>query len=326
MLESTSEEGWQEWEEVDHFAESGPDDRHFVIDAVNGEIALGPAVREADGSVRQFGAVPSKGTELRVRSYTVGGGRGGNVSRGTIRVLESSLPGVTRVENRYPALGGVDGESLDDAKNRGPILLRTRSRAVTTEDYEVITREAAPEVARVRAVPAGNGGVEPGAVKVLIVPAAPTDRGRINFEDLVPSTETFEKIKDRLDETRLVGTRILVEPPLYRGVTVVARLRARPRASASRIREDALDALHGYLNPITGGPDGTGWPFGRPVQAGEVYAVLQRIKGVDLVEDVKVFGANPVTGERGSQTQRLELEPDSLVFSYEHQVRVEDAH
>jgi predicted phage baseplate assembly protein len=326
VLESTSDEGWQEWHEVDHFAESGDDQRHFILDAVHGEIVLGPAVREADGSVRQFGWVPPKGGELRMRTYTVGGGRGGNVARGTIRVLESSLPGITSVENRYPALGGVDGEDLENAKNRGPIMLRTRSRAVTTEDYEFITRQAAPEVARVRAVPAGNNGVEPGAVKVLIMPSAPSERGRINFEDLVPGTDTFERIKDRLDETRLVGTRILVEPPLYRGVTVVARLRARPRSSATRIRDDALDALHGYLNPITGGPEGTGWPFGRPVQAGEVYAVLQRIKGVDLVEDVKVFGANPVTGERGSQTQRLELEPDSLVFSYEHQVRVEEAH
>jgi hypothetical protein len=31
----------------------------------------------------------------------------------------------------------------------------------------------------------------------------------------------------------------------------------------------------------------------------------------------------PLTGERGAATQRLELDPNALVFSYEHQVLVE---
>ena len=50
--------------------------------------------------------------------------------------------------------------------------------------------------------------------------------------------------------------------------------------------------------------------------------MLQRIPGVDVVEDVRLFGANPVTGERGEATTRLELAANSLVFSYAHQVRV----
>ena len=33
--------------------------------------------------------------------------------------------------------------------------------------------------------------------------------------------------------------------------------------------------------------------------------------------------ADPVSGQRGPATQRLDLEPHALVFSYEHQVRVE---
>jgi hypothetical protein len=55
-----------------------------------------------------------------------------------------------------------------------------------------------------------------------------------------------------------------------------------------------------------------------------VYALLQRVRGVDLVEDVRLFGANPVTGERGEQTQRLDVDPFSLIFSFEHHVKVED--
>ena len=154
-------------------------------------------------------------------------------------------------------------------------------------------------------------------MRLLVVPALPTDDFRIKFDQLVPADSTMEKITQRLDETRLIGTRILVEPPIYRGVTVVARLRARSRSDPSPLQEQALDALFHYFHPIVGGPDGTGWPFGRAVLSGEVFAVLQSLRGTEQVEDVRVFGADPLTGERGKQTDRLEVEPHALVFSYD---------
>jgi predicted phage baseplate assembly protein len=323
-LETMSDDGWVEWEEVDHFAASGPDDRHYVLDAVGGSLRFGPAIREVDGTLRQCGAVPPRGMTVRLRGHAIGGGRTGNVAKGAISTLKSSIPFVASVENLESAQGGVDAETIEQAKARGPILLRTRSRAVTAEDYEAIALEAAPEVARVQAVTAGEDDVAAGSLRVLIVPAAPQDEGRIDFADLVPDEETLRRISDRLDQVRLIGTRVSVEPPSYRGVTVVARIVARPRADVERIRTEALAALYGYLNPITGGPDGEGWPYGRPVQSGEVYGMLQAIRGVDMVEDARLFGANPVTGERGQETRKLELDPYSLLFSYEHQVRVEE--
>ncbi|MDT4916302.1 MAG: hypothetical protein QOI15_45 [Pseudonocardiales bacterium] len=323
VLETMSDDGWVEWEPVDHFAASGPQDQHFVLDAVGGVVRFGPAIREEDGTMRQYGAVPPRAMGIRLRGHAVGGGRHGNVAKGAIRTLKTSIPFISDVENLESAQGGVDGETIEQAKARGPILLRTRSRAVTAEDYEAIALEAAPELARVECVTAGEDSVEAGSLRVLVIPAAPQIDNRIEFAELVPSEETLQRISDRLDEVRLIGTRVSVEPPSYRGVTVVARIVARPKADVERIQKEALEALYGYLNPISGGPDGEGWPFGRPVQSGEVYGLLQRIRGVDMVEDARLFGANPVTGERGKEARKLELDPYSLIFSYEHHVRVE---
>ena len=153
----TSDDGWEEWTEVEHFADSSPTDHHFMLDAVHGVISFGPAVREADGSLRQYGAVPPKGAIVQIDAYATGGGRIGNVGAGSIRTLKSSIPFIAGVENRGPATGGVDGEDLESAKTRGPILLRTRNRAVTAEDFEQLTRAAAPEIARVKCLPAGEG-------------------------------------------------------------------------------------------------------------------------------------------------------------------------
>jgi hypothetical protein len=93
------------------------------------------------------------------------------------------------------------------------------------------------------------------------------------------------------------------------------------------VNEAALDALYRYLSPLTGGSDGTGWPWGRPVQPGEVFGVLQSVPGVELVEDVRLYGADPTTGTRaGQESKRLDMQsPSSLVFSFEHQVMVEQA-
>jgi predicted phage baseplate assembly protein len=193
---------------------------------------------------------------------------------------------------------------------------------VTGEDFEHIAREVAPEVARVKALATAEGS-ETGVVRVLIVPAVPGKDGRLAFDQLVPSEETLKRITARLDETRLVGTRVVVEPPAYRGVTVVARVVARQRTDPARVQSDALDALFRYFHPTMGGADGTGWPFGRPILAGEVFAALQAVRGTEIVEDVRIFGADPLTGERGKPTDRLDVEPNALVFSYDHQVLVE---
>ena len=89
VLECSTDEGWTPWTEVQDFTTAGADDPVFVLDAAAGEVVLGPAVRQPDGSIRMYGRVPAKGEQLRLRSYATGGGRGGNVSRGAISVLKS---------------------------------------------------------------------------------------------------------------------------------------------------------------------------------------------------------------------------------------------
>lgn len=314
--------GWDTWTEVGSFAGHEPDDRVFVVDRAAGELQLAPAVREPDGTLRGYGAVPPKGAPLRVPRYRTGGGPDGNVAPGTVQVLRGAVPFVDRVSNRRAAVGGVAAESVDEAKERGPLALRVRDRAVTTEDYEELARAATTGVARVRCVAAGDGA-DAGAVRVLVVPTAvPDAAGILRFEDLVPQADTLQAIAEHLDERRPVGVRVLVEPPFYQGVTVVARLSPRPRADVAQLATDAERALHRYFEPLQGGPDGDGWPFGRPVQAGEVYAVLQQLAGTEIVEDVKLFAADPITGRRGEAVQRIDIDKHALVFSFRHQVRV----
>ncbi|MDP9093227.1 MAG: putative baseplate assembly protein [Actinomycetota bacterium] len=321
VVETSSEDGWQSWEEVESFADSTTSDRHFILDHTCGVVMFGPAVRDADGAMRRYGAVPEKGVAVRIRGYAVGGGRSGNVPAGTVSTLRSSVPFIARVENARAAQGGTDGETLDEAKIRAPMALSARGRAVTRSDFAYFAREAAPQAARIFCA---NPNTPQAPVRILVVPAAARESGRIQFEDLVPQEETLQRIAERLEQVRLIGTRIAVEPPRYRGVTAVARVRAARRADPETVQRTALESLYDFLSPLArGGPDGQGWPFGRPVQAGELYTVLQRVPGVELVEEVRLFSADPISGARGQEAQRIDIDAFSLVFSFDHHVRVQ---
>lgn len=319
-LQVIDETGATDWAAVEHFAESAEDDKCFHIDSFSGEVQFGPAVRQGDGTLRQYGAVPPKGANLRLAVYRTGGGVRGNVATGQVRVLKTSVPYVARVENRTPAVGGARAEDIEDAKLRGPLVLRSRGRAVTAEDFVELTKQVAPEIARVHCV-----GAEEGGVRVLVVPHVAADEvGKIRREDLIPLAESLERISTYLDERRLVGTRMVIEPPDYQWITAVISVRARARYRAEDVRKEVLSAVYRLFDPLAGGPEGNGWPLGRSVQAHEVNAALARIPGVDMAEEISVqlFPADPATGRRGSAVQRLPLPPTALVFSYEHQVRV----
>lgn len=315
--------GWTDWLPAGDFALSAEHDRHYRLDSVAGEVQFGPAVREPDGGLRQYGGIPPKGSTLRMSAYRVGGGGRGNIARGQIRVLKTSVPYIARVENRDAASGGVEGETVENAKLRGPLELRASGRAVTAEDFEELARTAAPDAARVRCVAASEERGAP-AVRLLVVPkVTPDSQGALAEDELRrPPTELLQRIAEYLDARRLVGTRLLVAPPEYHGITVVARLSARASGQADDARRAAVRALYDYLSPLSGGPERNGWPFGRPVQVFEVSAVLAGVPGIATVEEVMIFPADLGTGRRGEPVQRLDIGKDALVLSYRHQVRV----
>ena len=129
-----------EWTEVTDFVDSGPTDRHFVWDSTTGEMRFGPSIRYPDGTIRQHGAIPPEGAQVVVdRVPHRAAARSATSAPGTLTGLRSAIPYVSRVENLGPATGGVDAETVDNAKRRGPQSLRSGSRAVTVTDFERLT-------------------------------------------------------------------------------------------------------------------------------------------------------------------------------------------
>ena len=351
-VEVEREDGtWERWTEVEDFSDSSPTDSHFVVDSLNGEVCFGPRLREATGQEQQYGRVPPKGRQVRFTRYRSGGGAVGNVGRGTLVVPKSAsdLSYVKWVSNLRAATGGRDRETLDLFKLRGPKLVRTREVAVTRSDYEYLAREASPQAARVRCIAAGakpepngsaspNGSAAPNHVRLLLVPAVPTTdeyvpRSQLELDDEV-RRELCRKVRSYLEERCPLTTELAVGLPDYKWVSVRARLvvQARPSVEAAireqaraRIEEEARRRLYRFIQPVTGGPDGTGWPFGRSLTLGDVYPLLQTVEGVEFVDEVRLravaFEADG-TKRLGPEERLIRLADTEVLCSDAHEIEV----
>jgi predicted phage baseplate assembly protein len=319
-IEVITPDGVEVWQEVPDFINSGPNDRHVAIDAASGIVHFGPRIRYPDGSVRQHGAIPPEGAEIVMASYRTGGGAIGNVGAGTLRLTRTTIPYIERVTNIEPARGGADGETIENAKQRGPMTLRTGQRAVTVQDFERLTLEASAEVARARCLPSNTPG---GPVRVLVVPKITNPVGELSIDEFALSDELVAQIGQHLDERRLVGTRVEIGTPYYQGVTVAALIRSLPGRPPGLVRERALDALYRFINPLTGGVEGTGWPFDTDLNAASVAQLIEAIDGVDRVEEILFFEYDLRTQTRhGSGRELIRLDAQSLFLSAHHQVVV----
>jgi predicted phage baseplate assembly protein len=314
-------DGWVPWQHVDTFAQSAPGEHHFKLELSSGEVHFGPAIRQPDGGWRHYGATPPAGALMRFSRYRHGGGRGGNVAPRTVSLMLQPIPGIAGVTNPRAASGGIDAESLDSARERARLEVRSRTRTVTAEDFERLTLAASPDVARAVCVAPGDG-----AIRVHVLPrVAPADR-RLELAELTPGEELMRTLAETLDGRRLIGTSIRLLPVRLRGVSVVVDVRASPLADLERVQLDVEHALYVYLNPLIGGSPtgpGDGWPFGRALNQGELFGIVYAISGVEFVNIVRMYETDVRTGEQAAQPtdSHLKLEPDELIVSGKHIVK-----
>jgi hypothetical protein len=252
----------------------------------------------------------------------------------------------------------IAGEKANPARALGDEIrdavlgLRSVTRAVTVEDYERLAVDVLKGAGRARCLPLRDleGAAKPfeqeskGHVSVVVLPANAAP-GSAEAEallsavrkDLEPRTLLATRL--HVVEPRYVTFRLKTEPGAQKNEVMKTTLVLKPGAPARTLKgqaqEGVLDlaaaALNQFFDPLRGGPDNRGWPFGRSIYVSEIYALLDGLPGVDYVSrlmlDISAAGTEREKGE-GEQMYAFELEPDELVsaevspddFAAEHPV------
>jgi predicted phage baseplate assembly protein len=273
--------GFLAWQEVPDFLRSDSNSPHFRVNYTTGEVLFGDARR---------GRIPlpspaNPTANIVARSYRSGGGAGGNFAPGKVNSLQSSLPGVS-VSNPRAGSGGADEESVDDAKMRAPAELKSKGRAVTAEDFEILALEApSTAVLRAKALPLYDPRFPdidvPGVVTVIVVPAG-------DQPNPIPNETTLTTVCAYLDLHRLLTSEVHVVPPHYNLARITVEAVAKPQADVAEVTKLIRTDLSTYLHPLTGGDDGTGWDFGGTVYYSKLYRRIGDINGVDRIEKLVI--------------------------------------
>lgn len=270
LLDATLELAGETWRPVVDFAFGASRDRVFLLDRTDGALVFG------DGLT---GRVPRPTDDVRVE-YAIGGGPDGNGG-----LTDNWLPladiGAVAGANLVQAQDGADPETVAQARERAAGALGEVTRAVTAGDYvELAVTTPGVEVGRAYASLGEHPGFPcvrvPGAVSVHVVPSV------VGVPAPRPDPGMLRAVAARLSDARLLTAEVFVRAPAYRAVGLRVDLSGQP-ADRPRVSTVVGDALRGFLDPLVGGADGTGWPFGEALRPSALLRAAQEALG-DLAD------------------------------------------
>lgn len=282
------------WSPVPFLHDRARDQRVYVLrqDATSGEPHVPPAPEQGGSLSAALPTFPASevifgdgvagaglptGTWKIEATYRSGSGSLGNLPAGSLSVLQSAPRGIKSVTNPLPSGGGVDPETLENARVQAPRGLRAMDRIVALSDYEDFAR-AYPGVSK-----AQMHKIVRGRQRLLHLTIADAEVG--------PGADaTFvDALAGAIGRQRAAPT-----PPLYVGRCEICYFRLRARlliepdhsARVAEIRAAARGALaetFGFARR----------QIGQSVAQSEVVAVLQAIAGVAAVEIGALFSHSP---------------------------------
>jgi hypothetical protein len=134
----------------------------------------------------------------------------------------------------------------------------------------------------------------------------------------VPSNGTLQTVCAYLDQRRLLTAEVYVIPPTYHLVMIQGQATAQNTADLAELNDAIATALLTYLHPLTGGDDGTGWPFGGTIYYSRVFQLIMNIPGVQSIQTLTIS----LDGQAQPMCTDVSISPDSLVYSTSHNVQV----
>ncbi len=264
----TLRSGGQDWKPAPDLLANGRFDRAFVAEV------------EEDGRARlrfgddENGRAPVEGAAFTA-TYRVGNGAAGNVGAGALAQVAFApglAEGIETVRNPLPAAGGVEPESLEEARLYAPQAFRLQQRAVTEADYAAVA-ERHPEVQRAAATFRWTG-----SWYTVFLTVDRLGGGAVDAPFKARLREHMERFRMAGYDLEVDGPRpvpldlsldVCVGRDYFRGQVLAALL----ERFGTRLLPDGR---RGFFHPDE-------WTFGQPVYLSRIYAAAAEVAGVESV-------------------------------------------
>jgi len=240
-----------------------------------------------------YGIAPSN-TTLTV-NYIVGGTATANVPANTVVNLtgftntgNSSKENTLSVNNPLAATGGKDGDTVEEIRQNALRSFNEQGRAVTLQDYTV----------RALSIPSKYGSV--GKIYIAqdqltnsnsavdsIVDSNPLSLSMYtlaydNNRNLIqPTTSLKENLKTYLSEYMLLTDAINIKDAFVVNIGVTFELIIRPNYLGGDVLLQCIGVVKDHFKI-------TKWNINQPIILSNIYAALDRVKGVQTVQKVDI--------------------------------------
>ncbi len=264
----------QRWLPTHDLACASASDRVFQV-----EIGPKGAARLRFGDGRHGAALPA-GKALIAASYRIGGGAGGNVAAGQLKVVRRRPSGVAKVSNPFVASGGSDAEPTDTLRRRTLQSANPSRQIVTLDDYAAYARDFhSVAAAKVFDLAAADTFGPTSSIGLSLV-----------WEDTPGTSESAQRTDHLYD---LIVHQRLDHLPLYIGaaetfpVAIALTMAAKPKANREVVRQAVVEALFDALGKGA-------WGIGEELREEDLTALIKSVPGAGDVSAILVSALSPI--------------------------------
>lgn len=247
-------------QEASSFFDLDSDNRSYIVridDDSKTHITFGDGIN---------GARLPTGAENIIATYRNGIGPEGEVSAGSLTLLQSRPPGVRSVTNPLAASGAESPEQLSDARRNAPVTVQTLDRIVSLQDFENLARSfAGIGKAQAQALHVGQSRLV--HITVAAASGSEVDPKSKTYEDLCNSIDSF---RDPIESVQVDGFQL-------RKFSIDALLIIDKRYISDDVRSQVESSLLDAFSFDNRN-------FGQPVSAAEVFSVMQSVEGVIAID------------------------------------------
>jgi hypothetical protein len=255
-----------------------------------------PRINDYQNNIN-LGLIPTPNTTLFVQ-YRVGGGLESNVGVNVINTIgnldmvfngqtnaaeQARVVSSVQVTNVTAAVGGSNPPSIEEVRNLVTFNFSSQNRAVTIGDYYALINK----MPGIYGVPAKVGVLELNN-QIYIALLSQDTNGKMT--QLVPEV-LKENIRTYLNDFRMTNDSLTVQTAKVIDLRFDVSVTLEKSTNQNAIIADIIDTIASYMTPL-------GRELGQNVIVSEIRKIVQELRGVVSVSDIKVF--NMVGGKYSS--------------------------
>ncbi len=280
---------------------TGQEDTAFLPDPTNVGLGTNQGLSRIDYNYdpnnflysSAYGVAPSN-TTLTIE-YLIGGGVEANVPTNTIVnqksvsvTGDSDIVSTLKFNNLVPSTGGRDGDSVEELRENSRRSFAEQGRAVTLQDYSFRALTLPSKFGSIaKAYVTQDQLVSSNSYTDNIIDSNPLSLSMYvlaynNSKHVVNATNNLKKnLQNYLSQYKMITDAINIKDAFVINIEVSYEIILRPNYSGR-------DVLLQCTNEIKDFFEISKWSINQPINLSLIYTLLDRVKGVQTVEDIKV--------------------------------------